>query len=467
MKRIAFSFLASALLFFSSAPLLTAAAGGLLWSDQFYLGDSADIPLRGDVDSKGNYYFGGGLSDLDNNSVGPSLKAFVRKQNSGGGKIWMRTFYASDISLITGVAVDRRDDSVYVSGVTNGRLPNQEPAGELDAFIRKYDSDGNIQWTRQFGSEWTDAGLGIAVGPAGAVFITGFRETEAGRREIETVSGERVMIREETAAKTLVRRAGRMAAETALGKRQKYRALALRMSEYGHSARLMSEGSNLLDGFVRKYSAAGTLKWVRKVSTGGVDIATSVVVNKQGLVYVGGATDGAFYKKRNAGGTDGFLRAYTSKGSVRWTRQFGRETNDFIAGLAVGPKGNPFTIGTAGENAWAVKFDSRGARKWTRWWPDRIGLGVAADERANLYVIGAHQGTSGDPRAWIGKYSGTGSFRWQEDLTTGLATGVGVTPEGALFVSGLTMPEMSTDEFDYGSKPRADAPGIFVSKFSR
>jgi len=42
---------------------------------------------------------------------------------------------------------------VYVSGYAVGALPGQTNAGGGDAFLRKYDVNGNEVWTRQFGAQ--------------------------------------------------------------------------------------------------------------------------------------------------------------------------------------------------------------------------------------------------------------------------------------------------------------------------
>ena len=38
----------------------------------------------------------------------------------------------------------------YVVGNTDGEFPGQTGEGDQDAFIRKYNSDGDEEWTRQF-----------------------------------------------------------------------------------------------------------------------------------------------------------------------------------------------------------------------------------------------------------------------------------------------------------------------------
>ena len=53
------------------------------------------------------------------------------------------------------------DRNAYVAGSTNGTLPGQTDAGNYDAFVRKYDSNGNEVWTRQFGTTGRDCANGI------------------------------------------------------------------------------------------------------------------------------------------------------------------------------------------------------------------------------------------------------------------------------------------------------------------
>jgi hypothetical protein len=49
------------------------------------------------------------------------------------------------------VSVDPSDDSVYLSGYTNGSLAEANGGGN-DAFVVRFDDSGNIEWARQVGS---------------------------------------------------------------------------------------------------------------------------------------------------------------------------------------------------------------------------------------------------------------------------------------------------------------------------
>jgi uncharacterized protein (TIGR03437 family) len=60
---------------------------------------------------------------------------------------------------------------VYVAGNTSG-LPGQCRSGESDFFVRKYNSEGVEQWTREFGASDTAFATGVAVDGSG-VYVAG------------------------------------------------------------------------------------------------------------------------------------------------------------------------------------------------------------------------------------------------------------------------------------------------------
>jgi len=61
---------------------------------------------------------------------------------------------------------------VYVVGSSDGALPGKISTGASDAFIRKYDPNGNELWTRQFGSASYDAVIGMALDASG-IYVSG------------------------------------------------------------------------------------------------------------------------------------------------------------------------------------------------------------------------------------------------------------------------------------------------------
>ena len=77
------------------------------------------------------------------------------------------------------IALDVSSDqsgNVYVVGITTGTLPDQTSEGGQDAFIRKYDSDGDEIWTRQFGTSENDSARGVFADSSGGVYVVGDTE---------------------------------------------------------------------------------------------------------------------------------------------------------------------------------------------------------------------------------------------------------------------------------------------------
>src|SRR5690606_29799692 len=100
--------------------------------------------------------------------------AFVRKYDFNGTILWTQQFGSTLNDYVRDVAVDD-EDNVYVAGYTEGPLDGSN-LGMLDAYVRKYDSNGNVQWTRQFGTSQTEYALGVAVEASGNVYVAGLTQ---------------------------------------------------------------------------------------------------------------------------------------------------------------------------------------------------------------------------------------------------------------------------------------------------
>ena len=91
---------------------------------------------------------------LDNETIVGSnggLDAFIIKYNSSGDKQWTRLFGSSDRETAFGVATDS-SGNVYVVGETMGDMDGGGKAVSWDVFVVKYNSSGTKLWTRQLGS---------------------------------------------------------------------------------------------------------------------------------------------------------------------------------------------------------------------------------------------------------------------------------------------------------------------------
>jgi hypothetical protein len=122
------------------------------------------------VDGGGVYVAGyTGLTEPSLNSA----DGFVNKYDAGDGTlIWASTIGTPADDFAFGVTVDF--GSVYASGYTAGQLPSQISSGLNDAFVRKIDAaTGGVLWTSQFGTASDDFALSVAANASG-VYVAGY-----------------------------------------------------------------------------------------------------------------------------------------------------------------------------------------------------------------------------------------------------------------------------------------------------
>jgi hypothetical protein len=132
--------------------------GNLLWTNGI-IDDgnrqygSSDIA----VDGNGNVY-----------SIGNSYTSgILAKSDTAGNLQW-----SVGTPVYNGVATDNAGN-VYITGDTYGSL-NGPNAGQNDVFVSKYDTTGELKWTKQFGTSSTDYASRVATDGAGNVYITGY-----------------------------------------------------------------------------------------------------------------------------------------------------------------------------------------------------------------------------------------------------------------------------------------------------
>lgn len=173
---------------------------------------------------------------------GGESDGFVAAYDTAGRRLWRRQLGTGGADRVE--AVVARANGVFVAGSTGGTLPEQAPAGGLDAFVAKLDPAGDPLWFRQFGSVDDDL--------AGALTATGKGVYVAGSASGELPDGEHL---------------------------------------------------GIWDGFVRKYLPNGTQMWTRQFGTERFDQVYGAAAEPS-AVYLVGTTGGAFEGAVNAGDRD-------------------------------------------------------------------------------------------------------------------------------------------------------------------
>jgi len=329
-------------------------AGDLRWTRQF----GADISVYVDgvaTDANGNVYVAGHTTgDLEGVGHG-GFDVFVRSYDGAGSLRWTRQFGTSDDDRASGVATDA-SGNVYVAGRTTGDLAG-ESAGGADAFVRSFDSAGTLRWTRQFGSSSDDGATGVATDASGNVYVSG---NTFGALDGPFAGLTDVFVRSYDGEGALrwTRQFGTTSTDQSFGVATDGNG---NVYVTGRTlGALEGDSAGFSDAFVRSFGSDGTVRWTRQFGTSTDDEARSVAADASGNVYVAGATLGAL-EGDSTGGSDAFVRSYGNDGALRWTRQFGTSFNDIAFGVATDANGGVYLTGQtfgALEGASAGGFDA-------------------------------------------------------------------------------------------------------------
>lgn len=252
---------------------------------------------------------------------------------------WARTLATANREYGTAIAVDAEGSS-YVTGFFLGELPgaagrtSPASAGDSDVLLVKLDPAGEVEWARRVGGAGADEGRGVAVGPQGDVYLTGFFSESV---DFDPGPGQ---------------------------------------------VELVSAGS--ADVFVARFDPRGELVWARRAGGRFGDVGNDLAVGAGGRVHVTGYFQGeadldpgeAEHKLRSAGGLDAFWLSLDADGGYLAAGRFGGKQADEGRAIAAGDdgatvcglfratarwSGGPPWHSRGGSDAFVLRIDSAGA----------------------------------------------------------------------------------------------------------
>lgn len=215
--------------------------------------------------------------------------AFLTRLSATGAHIWTRLLGTARADRATALARGL-DGSLYVAGSTNGALHGATNNGSSDAFLSKYDANGQRLWTRLLGGVAADGATGLVVGTDGAIYICGSTEG--------SLQGQ------------------------------------------------ASAGGG--DAFLSKFDPNGSHLWSRLVGSSNFDAAQSVSLGTNGNLFLAGVTEGGFDGQLNRGQRDGFLSQFSPDGTRISTQLIGTAAADGIVAVAAAPDGSIVLSGDTG-----------------------------------------------------------------------------------------------------------------------
>ncbi len=405
----------------------------------------------------------------------------------GGG--WARHWGWQQSDYGYGVCSDGAAN-VYVTGSFEGTVdfdpggPNDPkvPNGPYDAFLSKFDKDGNYQWARTWGGSDTsnrDTGYGVVADSLGNVFVCGIFYGAAdfdpgGGTDMHTPTGG------SDAFLVKYNSYGDYQWGLSWGGTGYENAYAIGADSYG-DVYVAGEFSYTVDfdpdpvdettrtpnpyywpdSYLVKFDNNGDFKWV--ISWGGTlyyDKPNGLAVDPSDNVWVCGYFAGPNCDFDPGGGTnihdsngglDAFLAKYDSAGNHLWAGTWGAGSDDAANGVAVDGNGNAYVTGyyqwdvdfDPGSGVYKPgyfwyrdiflsKFNSSGGLQWAKVWGSNndyeYGWHVGSDDVGNVFVVHEINGTADiDPGGavdnrntgrYLSRFNTNGDYQWGHLIST-------------------------------------------------
>ncbi len=193
----------------------------------------------------------------------------VLKLNEDGSGAWSRQLGTAFIDEVRTVATTS-DNGVVFAGHSAGAFEGGTPVGGRDAVIGRFDSDGVLEWTGQYGSPGNDEFRRVALAPNGDVVVAGYA---IGSFEGNVAGGDS-------------------------------------------------------DVVVMRLGPDGAPLWSQQFGSGASELAIGVAVDLEGTIYISGSTAGNLNGVVNTGGVDFFVIALDADGNLLWTQLLGSAADD-------------------------------------------------------------------------------------------------------------------------------------------
>ncbi len=402
------------------------------------------------------------------------------------------------------------DDSsnVYVCGVFSGTIDFDPGAGSYmltsnggnDAFIQKLDSNGVFIWAQQIGGAGDDGAMNLVLDDSADVHIVGnFNGTvdfDNGSGTAELINGSQFS---DGFMLTLDRNGGFEDVFHLRGNGpMSADAIAIDTSENVYvtgnfssfinfddavgTTTIVAFSDGARDPFAIKVDAQGDGVWGKVFEGPGFDIGTSIAVNDDQDVFVGGFfVDSVDFdpsvSQQNIlsnGNEDAFVLCLDSLGELEWVNTFGstssdrvdamdwnngrlsatgsfRETVDFDPGATISNH-----TSSGGADVFALTLNGDGDYLWSRAFGAGSadeGFGVEIDDASNVYLTGYFNSTVDfDPSAevftltaqecdvFIQKLDQNGDFQWVRKCGSpghDVGRSVAVSPSASVYNSGF------------------------------
>ena len=274
--------------------------GNLVWAT-YYGGSDHDYIAEMALDSYGDILMTGHTRSTnniatDNTFLPGNENTFVAKFSSTGLHLW-GTYYGGSFDEGWGIDLDN-ENNIYISGITSSISGISTPgahqlalSGGRDAFLAKFDPNGQLLWGTYYGGVNDDKSTGLRVDSDGSILIFGNTSSSGG------------------------------------------------ISTTGSYQPVMG---SIDDAFLSKFSPSGSLVWGTYVGGEGVDYLYGMRLKPDGKILLAGMSESLnsvvspnAFQNSPSGEYDALLMQFNSNGQFEWGSYLGGALIDFANDVAI------------------------------------------------------------------------------------------------------------------------------------
>jgi hypothetical protein len=386
--------------------------GDELWQKRF-ISIQSEFILGGAVDLNGDIYLTGWTDGnlLSGGDVPGLMDAFLRKIDSEGKTLWITQFGSHNSDDASSLMVDH-DGNIVVVGKSRGDVANSGNQGGWDAFLYKFDQDGNEIFRIQFGLDEDQYAKDVAVDSVNNIYVVG-RTKSILDQGIGFGGWDGFLMKFDSNGNEIWSKYFGGIEDDFVD------ALSIDLEDNIFLATtkrtilptpLAAQNNFETQDFsglvVTKIDTSGEEVWTMDFGTALDDDALTIETDFNGNIFLGGQTRGAFGGFKNQGRSDAFVAKLNSDGLISWINQFGYIGDDYVSSIDIDIDGNiyaggkpsgPFKLydgrqpGLHAGDAFIRKFSSSGETLWVHGYDsgwDDFPSEVMVSKEGEVYITG-------------------------------------------------------------------------------